>query len=127
MTEFVQGFSTFILESLVGTELHPTDINRARTREELLQCLRYRRSTGTLSERPPVRVKLLEELLSPWASITYGGCRYLRVARTETGGVEEILNIIVQIKDCLMINLSRRFNNITKCLLSKPKELNFLV
>ena len=27
---------------------------------------------------------LLEELLSPWASVTYGGCRYLRVARAET-------------------------------------------
>ena len=83
-TEFVQGFSTFILESLVGTELHPTEINRARTREELLRCLRYRRSSGTLSERPPARVELLEEMLSPWASVTYGGCRYLRVARAET-------------------------------------------
>ena len=29
-------------------------------------------------------MKLLEELLSPWASISYGGCRYLRVARAET-------------------------------------------
>ena len=29
-------------------------------------------------------MELLEKLLSPWASITYGGCRYLRVARAET-------------------------------------------
>ena len=29
-------------------------------------------------------MELLEEMLSPWASITYGGCRYLRVARAET-------------------------------------------
>ena len=32
----------------------------------------------------PARVELLEEMLSPWASVTYGGCRYLRVARAET-------------------------------------------
>ena len=68
--EFVQGFSTFILESLVGTELHPAAINQARTREELLHCLRYRRSSGVLSDRPPARLDLLEEMLSPWASIT---------------------------------------------------------
>ena len=37
-----------------------------------------------MSERSPSRVELLEELLSPWASISYGGCRYLRVARAET-------------------------------------------
>ena len=82
--EFVQGFSTFILESLVGTEPHPAAISHARTREELLRCLRYWRSSGTLSEAPPARVELLEEMLSPWASVTYGGCRYLRVARAET-------------------------------------------
>ena len=72
--EFVQGFSTFILHH----------ISQARTREELLRCLRYRRSSGTLSEGPPARVELLEEMLSPWASVTYGVCRYLRVARAET-------------------------------------------
>ena len=82
--EFVQGFSGFILESLVGTEPHPAAVSRARTREELLCSLRYRRSSGALSERPPARVELLEEMLSPWASVTYGGCRYLRVARAET-------------------------------------------
>ena len=82
--EFVQGFSVFILESLVGTEPHPTVLSQARTREELLRSLRYRRSSGALSERPPARVELLEEMLSPWASVTYGGCRYLRVARAET-------------------------------------------
>ena len=82
--EFVQGFSVFVLESLMGTEFHPTTFGKAQTREELLNSLRYRRSSGTLSERPPSRVELLEELLSPWASISYGGCRYLRVARAET-------------------------------------------
>ena len=29
-------------------------------------------------------MELLEEMLSPWASVTYRGCRYLRVARAET-------------------------------------------
>ena len=72
--EFVQGFSVFVLESLVGTEPHPTALSQARTREELLRSLRYRRSCGTLSERPPTRMELLEEMLSPWASVTYGGC-----------------------------------------------------
>ena len=78
------GFSVFVLESLMGTEFHPTTFNKAQTREELLNSPRYRRSSGTLSERPPSRVELLEKLLSPWASISYGGCRYLRVARAET-------------------------------------------
>ena len=68
----------------MGTEPHPAAINHARTREELLRCLRYRRSSGALSEGPPARVELLEEMLSPWASVTYGGCRYLRVARVGT-------------------------------------------
>ena len=29
-------------------------------------------------------MELLEKLLSPWASISYGGCQYLKVARVET-------------------------------------------
>ena len=37
--EFVQGFSTFILESLMGTESHPTALSQAQTREELLNSL----------------------------------------------------------------------------------------
>ena len=39
--EFVQGFSVFVLESLVGTESHPTALSKAQTREELLNSLRY--------------------------------------------------------------------------------------
>ena len=82
--EFIQGFSVFILESLMGTEAHSTTLSRAQTREDLLNSLRYRQSSGTLSERPPSRVELLEKILSPWASISYGGSRFLRVARAET-------------------------------------------
>ena len=33
---------------------------------------------------PPSRVMTLIELVSPWANVTYGGCRYLREARLET-------------------------------------------
>ena len=29
-------------------------------------------------------MELLTDILSPWSSISYGGCRYLRVARAET-------------------------------------------
>ena len=74
----------FILESLIGTESHPDALSRAQSREDLLNSLRYRRSCGTLSDRPQTRVELLTEILSPWATITYGGCRFLRVARAET-------------------------------------------
>ena len=82
--EFVQGFSVFILESLIGTEAHSNALSRAQTREDLLSSLRYRRSSGTLSEKPPTPVVLLIEMLSPWATVSYGGCRFLRVARPET-------------------------------------------
>ena len=82
--EFVQEFSVFILESLIGTEAHSKALSRAQTREDLLSSLRYRRSSGTLSKKPPSRVELLIEMLSPWATISYGGCRFLRVARAET-------------------------------------------
>ena len=68
----------------MGTEAHSTTLSRAQTREDLLNSVRYRRSSGTLSERPPSRVELREKMLSPWASISYGGCRFLRVARAET-------------------------------------------
>ena len=33
---------------------------------------------------PPSRVMKLVKLVSPWANVTYGGCRYLRDARMET-------------------------------------------
>ena len=39
--EFVQGFSVFVLESLVGIESYPTALSKAQTREELLNLLRY--------------------------------------------------------------------------------------
>ena len=68
----------------MGTEAHSTTLSRTQTREDLLSSLRYRRSSGTLSEKPPSRVELLMKILSPWASISYGGCRFLRVARAET-------------------------------------------
>ena len=69
---------------MIGTEAHANALSRAQTREDLLNSLRYRRLSGTLSKKPPSRVELLEEILSPWASISYGGCRFLRVARAET-------------------------------------------
>ena len=82
--QFVQGLSVFILESLIGTKSHPDALSRAQTSEDLLNALRYRRSCGTLSDRPPTRVELLTEMLSPWATISYGCCRFLLVARAET-------------------------------------------
>ena len=82
--EFVQGLSTLILEFLVGTKLHLDALSRAQTREDLLCSLRYRRTNGDLSERPPTRVELLTEIRSPWSSISYEGSRFLQVAQAET-------------------------------------------
>ena len=57
--EFVQGLNALVLEFLTGTKLHPDALRRAQTREDLLGSLRYRRTNGDLSERPPTRVELL--------------------------------------------------------------------
>ena len=84
--EFVQWLNALILEFLFGIELHPDSLRRAQTREDLLGSLRYRKTNGDLSARPPTRVELLTEILFPWSSISYGGCRFLRVARAETVG-----------------------------------------
>lgn len=77
------AFSTQILESLAGTEIPPNSFKTAQTREELARCIHYRMTSGNLSDRPPVRMELLINILSPWASISHGGCRYLRRARAE--------------------------------------------
>ena len=45
----------------------------------------------TLSIGPPSRVEVLIRLFSPWPSVTYGGCRYLRQARAETLWKYEVL------------------------------------
>ena len=82
--EFIRAFNHLVIEALIGTELYQNALDTASTRETLLRSLRYRLKNGDLSDRPPARVELLVEILSPWPSITYGGCRYLRPARADT-------------------------------------------
>ena len=84
------------MEFLVGTEHIPDAFSRAQTREDLLGCLRYRRTNGDLSDRPPARVELLTVILSPWSSISYGGCHFLRVARAETLKIRAIHDYFVK-------------------------------
>ena len=78
--EFVAEFNAIIQEALVGTEIQTGSLSSARTREAVGSCIRYRRRNGTLALSPPSRVMKLIELVSPWANVTYGGCRYLREA-----------------------------------------------
>ena len=68
----------------MGTEIQTTGLASARTREAVARGIRYRRKDRTLALSPPGRVMMLTELVSPWANITYRGCRYLREARMET-------------------------------------------
>ena len=82
--DFVAEFNTIIQEALVGTEIQTGSLSSARTRYAVASCIRYRRRDRTLAPSPPGRVMKLIELVSPWANITYGGCRYLREDRMET-------------------------------------------
>ena len=75
--EFMAEFNALIQEALVGTEIQTTGLASARTREAVARGIRYRRKDGTLALSPPGRVMMLTELVSPWANITYGDCRYL--------------------------------------------------
>ena len=95
--EFVKGLSTLVLESLIGTEIHPDRLKHAQSREDLVDSLRYRTSSGDLSKHPPTRVRILRALLSPWPNLTHGGCRYLRVARVDTlRKVKEIRSLFLE-------------------------------
>ena len=82
--EFVAEFNAIIQEALVGTEIQTGNLSSAQTREAVARCIRYGKRDGTLALSPPSRVMTLIKLVSPWANITYGGCRYLREARLET-------------------------------------------
>ena len=82
--DFVAEFNAIIQEALVGTEIQTGSLSSARTREAVARCIPYRRRDGTLALSPPSRVMTLIELVSPWANVTYGGCRYLREAKLET-------------------------------------------
>ena len=68
--------------SLDGIEIHNVDLERARSREEMILTLRYRYSSESpLMDSSPSKVKIWCRLLGGWPSITNGGCRYLIQAR----------------------------------------------
>ena len=77
-------FNALLQESLVGTEILTGSLVSACIREAVARGIRYRKKDETLALSPPGRVMMLMGLVSPWANITYGGCRYLREARVET-------------------------------------------
>ena len=70
-------FNSVLQEALVGTELLIDEVKTAETREAVAGAIRYRKSNGALANAPPSRVMILTDLMSKWANITYGGCRYL--------------------------------------------------
>ena len=76
--DFVAEFNAFLQEVLVRTELLMDGFKSAETREAVVGAIRYRKSNGALASTPPSRVMILTDLMSKWANITYGGCRYLR-------------------------------------------------
>ena len=82
--EFVAEFNTLLVDALAGTEIQTDLILSAQSRKDIAQCIHYRMQTGAVSPRPPSRVEVLIRLYSPWLTISYGGCRYLRQARAET-------------------------------------------
>ena len=78
--KFVAEFNTLLVEALVGMEIQTEPLLSAWSREDVAKCIRYRTTTGAVSISPPSRVEVLIRLFSPWLSISYGGCRYLRHA-----------------------------------------------
>ena len=82
--EFVSGFNNLLVTLLMGTEISSSSLAAVYTREDIVRSIRYNHSDKVISKRPPGRVELLVSLLSPWANITFGGCRYLWQVRAET-------------------------------------------
>ena len=82
--EFIAVFNTLLVEALVGMEIQTDPLLSARSREDEAKCIHYRTATGAVSIGPSSTVEVLIRLFSPWLSISYGGCRYLRHARAET-------------------------------------------
>ena len=76
--EFVAEFNALL--SLIGMD---SGLTSAWTREAVARGIRYRMKDGTLAISPPGRVMMLMDLVSPWANISHGGCRYLQEARAE--------------------------------------------
>lgn len=78
---FTEWFAAHIRTALLGTEVCPTALEQARSREELLETIRFRTHAGKISSRCPLRVAAIIPLLRSWPSITYGGPRNLHEAR----------------------------------------------
>ena len=98
--EFSLWFSGLLINTLKGLEIDHDCYAAARTREELLMCLRVREplpdsdvqaldglqcvpyhKPGKLRSDPPERIKLLAKAIPPWPSVTFGGARYLHSVR----------------------------------------------
>lgn len=81
---FTEWFSALIRTALLGTETYQPSLEKARSRAELLQSLRFRTQEGKISSRCPSRVSAIIPLLPNWPTITYGGPRFLHQVRIAT-------------------------------------------
>ena len=71
----VSWFTELIVCSACNTELDGEKAKDARTREELMRCIRYRNEDGSRSRIPPAPIQMLEDLLGDWPTIPNGGCK----------------------------------------------------
>ena len=98
--EFSLWFSGLLIGTLKGLEIDHDSYTAARTRVDLLMCLRVREPSldldvqtldgmqclpynkpGKLRADPPERIKLLAKAIPPWPTVTFGGARYLHSTR----------------------------------------------
>ena len=84
---------------MAGTEINTDPILSAQSRKDVTHCIRYRMQTGAISSGPPSRVEVLIKLYSPWSTISFRGCRYLRQACAETLRKYEVLHEYVASRD----------------------------
>ena len=77
----VKWFSDLIWVSLKNTEVDLDMIHCARNRKDLILSIRTRNSENELSPDAPGRVKIWNDLLGQWPSITNGGCKYVLQSR----------------------------------------------
>ena len=80
--QFAGKFFDWVFTALAGTEVDPRGLDAARSRAELVDCIRTRSVHHVLSAHAPSRVAVLGKILGSWPSIRFGGPRYLHQVRT---------------------------------------------
>ena len=92
----VNWFLKLLMCTLEGAEIHSTDMKRAVSRSEIVNCVRYRTGEDSLLADEPARcIRLWGRMRGSWPSLTRGGCRYLHQSRV---GFVEMIKLCVQEK-----------------------------